>query len=158
MKLSELKPSPGSTRRHKRVGRGIGSGSGKTAGRGHKGLGSRSHGNTPPGYEGGQMPLQRRIPKRGFRRLQKNAARRDEMALVNLGRLAIFAEGETIDPAALAGRGLVRQGLRVKVLGDGELKNKLTIRAHAFSKGAREKIAALGGMAEVIEGPSNLNA
>ena len=104
------------------------------------------------------MPLQRRIPKRGFRRLQKNATRRDEMALVNLGRLSIFAEGESVDPTVLADRGLVRPGLRVKVLGDGELKNKLNIRAHAFSKGAREKIAASGGMAEVIEGASNLNA
>jgi len=158
MKLNELKPSPGSTRRRKRIGRGIGSGHGKTAGRGHKGLGSRSHGNTPPGYEGGQMPLQRRVPKRGFRRLQKNAVRRDETALVNVGSLSVFAEGTTVDPAALAGRGLVRGGLLVKVLGDGELKSKLTIRAHAFSKGAREKIAALGGMAEVIEGSQTPNA
>jgi large subunit ribosomal protein L15 len=152
MKLNELKPAPGSTRRRRRVGRGIGSGNGKTAGRGHKGLGSRSHGNTPPGYEGGQMPLQRRIPKRGFRRLLKNAARRDEMTPVNVGSLAVFADGETVDPAVLADRGLVRRGQRVKVLGDGDLKNKLTIRAHAFSKGARDKIAASGGMAEVIEG------
>jgi len=152
MKLNELKPAPGSTRRRRRVGRGIGSGNGKTAGRGHKGLGSRSHGNTPPGYEGGQMPLQRRIPKRGFRRLLKNAARRDEMTPVNVGSLAVFVDGETVDPAVLADRGLVRRGQRVKVLGDGDLKNKLTIRAHAFSKGARDKIAASGGMAEVIEG------
>jgi large subunit ribosomal protein L15 len=152
MKLSELKPSPGSIRRRRRVGRGIGSGNGKTAGRGHKGLGSRSHGNTPPGYEGGQMPLLRRIPKRGFRRLQKNEARREGMALVNVGKLGVFGEGETVDPAALAGHGLVRSGMRIKVLGDGDLKYKLTIRAHAFSKGARDKIAALGGMAEVIEG------
>jgi len=152
MKLNELKPAPGSTRRRRRVGRGIGSGNGKTAGRGHKGLGSRSHGNTPPGYEGGQMPLQRRIPKRGFRRLLKNAARRDEMTPVNVGSLTVFADGETVDPAVLADRGLMRRGQRVKVLGDGDLKNKLTIRAHAFSKGARDKIAASGGMAEVIEG------
>src|SRR5271154_4782862 len=110
MKLSELKPSPGSIRRRRRVGRGIGSGNGKAAGRGHKGLGSRSHGNTPPGYEGGQMPLLRRIPKRGFRRLQKNEARREGMALVNVGKLGVFGEGETVDPAALAGRGLVRGG------------------------------------------------
>ncbi len=104
------------------------------------------------------MPLQRRIPKRGFRRLQKNAVRREETALVNVGSLSVFAEGTTVDPAALAGRGLVRGGLRIKVLGDGELKSKLTIRAHAFSKGAREKIAALGGMAEVIEGSQTPNA
>lgn len=98
------------------------------------------------------MPLQRRIPKRGFRRLLKNAARRDEMTPVNVGSLAVFTDGETVDPAVLADRGLVRRGQRVKVLGDGDLKNKLTIRAHAFSKGARDKIAASGGMAEVIEG------
>jgi len=152
MKLDELKPAPGSTHRKKRIGRGIGSGHGKTAGRGHKGLGSRSHGNTPPGYEGGQMPLQRRVPKRGFRRLQKNAARRDEVALVNIGSLESFVEGQTVDPAVLADRGLVRAGLRVKVLGDGELKRKITVRAHAFSKSAREKITAQGGLAEVIEG------
>jgi len=152
MKLDELKPAPGSTHRKKRIGRGIGSGHGKTAGRGHKGLGSRSHGNTPPGYEGGQMPLQRRVPKRGFRRLQKNAARRDEVALVNIGSLESFVEGQTVDPTVLADRGLVRAGLRVKVLGDGELKRKITVRAHAFSKSAREKITAQGGLAEVIEG------
>src|SRR5271167_1255874 len=125
MKIGELKPSPGSTRRHKRVGRGIGSGSGKTAGRGHKGLGSRSHGNTPAGYEGGQMPLQRRIPKRGFRRLLKNAARREEFATVNLKRLVDFQSGATVDAAALAARGLVPQGRKVKILGDGDLKTKL---------------------------------
>jgi large subunit ribosomal protein L15 len=152
MRLNELRPAPGSTRRKKRIGRGIGSGHGKTAGRGHKGLGSRSHGNTPPGYEGGQMPLQRRVPKRGFRRLQKNAARRDEVALVNVRSLESFVEGETVDPAMLVDRGLVRAGLRIKVLGDGELKRKITVRAHAFSKSAREKITALGGLAEVIEG------
>ncbi len=84
MDLKDLKPSPGSTHRKRRVGRGIGSGHGKTSGRGHKGLGARSHGNTPPSYEGGQMPLQRRLPKQGFRRTLKNQARRDEYAIVNL--------------------------------------------------------------------------
>ncbi len=151
MDLSTLKPSPGSKKRGKRIGRGIGSGHGKTAGRGHKGKGSRSGGNTPPGYEGGQMPLKRRLPKRGFRRLLKNAARRDRHALVNLARLSIFAEGETIDPATMAERGLVPQGRMVKVLGDGELKTKLTIKAHAFSAGARDKIAAAGGTAELLK-------
>ena len=87
MNLKELKPAPGSTHRKKRIGRGIGSGHGKTAGRGHKGRGSRSGGNTPPTYEGGQMPLQRRIPKRGFRRLQRSAARREEFVQVNLRSL-----------------------------------------------------------------------
>ncbi len=97
------------------------------------------------------MPLQRRLPKRGFRRLQKNQARRDEYAQVNLRSLAGFAGGETIDPAVLAARGLVRAGHKVKVLGDGELTARLTVRAHAFSKSAREKISALGGVAELIE-------
>src|SRR5262249_10135758 len=121
MKLNELKPAAGSVRTKKRIGRGIGSGHGKTAGRGHKGRGSRSGGNTPPGYEGGQMPLQRRLPKRGFRRLQKNAARREDYAAINLRTLAIFSEGATIDPVVLADSGLVKPGQKVKVLGDGEL-------------------------------------
>src|SRR5579863_2858393 len=148
--LHTLKPSPGSKRRHARVGRGIGSGSGKTAGRGHKGKGSRSGGNTPPGYEGGQMPLQRRVPKRGFRRLLVNERARKEFYCVNLRRLAIFGAGATVDPSAMAERGLVRAGKQVKVLGDGTLGGALTIRAHAFSKSALEKIAAAGGTAEVI--------
>ncbi|MGH7935176.1 MAG: 50S ribosomal protein L15 [Candidatus Binataceae bacterium] len=152
MNLRELKPAPGSTRRKKRIGRGIGSGHGKTAGRGHKGRGSRSGGNTPPGYEGGQMPLQRRVPKRGFRRLQKNQNRREQFAEINVERLAGFVDGDIIDPATMADRGLMRPGRKVKVLGGGELKSKITVRAHAFSKGAREKIAALGGSAELIQG------
>jgi large subunit ribosomal protein L15 len=151
MRLGELKPAPGSLHRKKRIGRGTGSGHGKTAGRGHKGLGSRSHGNTPPGYEGGQMPLQRRLPKKGFRRLQKNAVRREEFAAVNLKRLVGFADGATVDAAALAERGLVPAGRKVKILGDGDLKVKLTVRADAFSKGAREKIAAAGGTAELVQ-------
>ncbi len=152
MNLRDLKPAPGSTRREKRVGRGIGSGHGKTAGRGHKGKGSRSGGNTPPGYEGGQMPLKRRIPKRGFRRLQKKAARRAQIAEVNLARLAVFGAGATVDAAALAERRIIRPGLKVKILGDGELKVNLTVRADAFSASAREKIAAAGGTAEVAAG------
>ncbi len=158
MKLNELKPAIGSVKAKKRIGRGIGSGHGKTAGRGHKGRGSRSGGNTPPGYEGGQMPLQRRLPKRGFRRLQKNAARREEYVCINLRSLAIFSEGETIDPAMMADRGLVRAGHKVKVLGDGELALKLIVRAQAFSKSAREKINAAGGTAEVIADSAKLNA
>ncbi len=150
MNLSELKPAPGSTHKKKRIGRGIGSGHGKTAGRGHKGRGSRSGGNTPPTYEGGQMPLQRRIPKRGFRRLLKNAARRDQFAEVNIGRLAGFTDGEKVDPALMADRGLIAAGSKVKVLGDGELKSKITVSAHAFSKSAREKIVASGGNVELI--------
>jgi large subunit ribosomal protein L15 len=158
MKLSDLKPAAGAVKPKKRIGRGIGSGHGKTAGRGHKGRGSRSGGNTPPGYEGGQMPLQRRLPKRGFRRLQKNAARREEFAEVNLKSLTGFDAGAPIDPAALIERGIIRSGRKVKILGDGEVSGKLTVRAHAFSKGAREKIAAAGGAAELIETPQKLNA
>ena len=158
MKLNKLKPAAGAVREKRRIGRGIGSGHGKTAGRGHKGRRSRSGGNTPPGYEGGQMPLQRRLPKRGFRRLQKNAAKRDEYAAINLRDLAVFGEGATIDPAILADRGLVRAGQKVKVLGDGDLRFKLTVRAQAFSKSARDKINARGGTAEVIEDSAKLNA
>jgi large subunit ribosomal protein L15 len=155
MNLKDLKPSPGSTTRHVRLGRGIGSGLGKTSGRGHKGKGSRTGGNTPPGYEGGQMPLQRRLPKRGFRRLLKNKARREEFAIVNLGRLADFDDGATIDAAALAARGLVPAGSKIKILGDGELKKKFTVRADSFSRSAREKIANAGGSVEEVAPAGN---
>ncbi len=151
MKLSDLSPKPGSRQRRVRVGRGIGSGLGKTSGRGHKGKGARSGANTPPGYEGGQMPLQRRIPKRGFRRLQKREKEREEFALVNLRKLVGFDEGTIVDPAAMAERGLIKSGLKVKVLGDGELKTRLTVKADAFSKGARTKITQAGGVAELIQ-------
>ena len=151
MNLKDIKPAAGSTHRKKRIGRGIGSGHGKTAGRGHKGRGSRSGGNTPVRYEGGQMPLSRRIPKRGFRRLQKNEQARERFTEVNLSKLAGFAEGELIDPAVLVDRGVVRAGRKIKVLGGGDLKIKLSIRAHAFSGSAREKIAAAGGSADLIE-------
>src|ERR1700675_5022925 len=145
MNLKDIKPAAGSTHRKKRIGRGIGSGHGKTAGRGHKGRGSRSGGNTPVRYEGGQMPLSRRIPKRGFRRLQKNEQARDRFVEVNIGKLGGFAEGDTIDPAMLVDRGRAGAGRKIKVLGGGELKIKLSIKAHAFSGSAREKIAAAGG-------------
>ena len=158
MKLNELKPAAGATKHKKRIARGIGSGHGKTAGRGHKGRGSRSGGNTPPGYEGGQMPLQRRLPKRGFRRLQKNAARRAEFTEVNVKLLAGFDAGAAIDPAALAERGIIRAGAKVKILGDGDVAGRLTVRAHSFSKGARAKITAAGGNVELIEVPQKLNA
>jgi large subunit ribosomal protein L15 len=152
MNLKDIKPAAGSTKKKKRIGRGIGSGHGKTAGRGHKGRGSRAGGNTPARYEGGQMPLSRRIPKRGFRRLQKNEQARERFTEVNIGKLIGFADGETIDPAVLVDRGLVRAGRKVKVLGGGELKIKLSIKAHAFSGSAREKIAAAGGSTDLIEG------
>jgi large subunit ribosomal protein L15 len=148
--LHTLKPAPGSKRRAARVGRGIGSGNGKTAGRGHKGKGSRSGGNTPPGYEGGQMPLKRRVPKRGFRRLQKAEDRRDEFVVVNLKRLAALGI-DSVDPALMAERGMIRAAAKVKILGDGEITRKMTIRAHAFSSSAKDKIAAAGGVAEILE-------
>jgi large subunit ribosomal protein L15 len=152
MNLKDIKPAAGSTKKKKRIGRGIGSGHGKTAGRGHKGRGSRAGGNTPARYEGGQMPLSRRIPKRGFRRLQKNEQARERFTEVNIGKLTGFAEGVMIDPAMLVERGLVRAGRKIKVLGGGELTTKLSVRAHAFSGSAREKIAASGGSADLIEG------
>jgi large subunit ribosomal protein L15 len=152
MKLKDLTPAAGSTHRKKRIGRGIGSGHGKTSGRGHKGRGSRSGGNTPARYEGGQMPLLRRIPKRGFRRLQKSEMAREQYAAVNLERLGVFGEGAMIDPAVLSDRGIVRCNKKVKILGGGDFNLKMTVRAHAFSGSARKKIAAAGGVAELIEG------
>ena len=151
MNLSDLKPAKGSTSKHVRRGRGIGSGLGKTSGRGHKGKGARSGGNTPPTYEGGQMPLQRRIPKRGFRRLLKNKKRRDEFVIINLKQLADFADGATVDSAALIGKNLAKPGLKIKVLGDGELSIKLNVRADAFSQSARDKIVKAGGTAELTQ-------
>ncbi len=155
MDLKTLKPADGSHHRIKRVGRGIGSGHGKTSGRGHKGRGSRSGGNTHPKYEGGQMPLQRRIPKHGFRRLQATQDDRERIDVVNLSALVIFGEGVEVNPAALVEKGLVKAGRKVKVLGDGDPGRKMTVRAHAFSKAAREKIAAAGGSAELIQESGN---
>jgi large subunit ribosomal protein L15 len=151
MNLGNLKPAKGSTKKHVRRGRGIGSGLGKTSGRGHKGKGARTGGNTPPTYEGGQMPLQRRIPKRGFRRLLKNKRRREEFVIVNLKQLAEFGDGATIDSAALIGKNLAKPGLKIKILGDGELNVKLNVRADAFSQSARDKIAKAGGTAELTQ-------
>jgi large subunit ribosomal protein L15 len=145
MDLGHLHPAPGATHPKKRVGRGPGSGHGKTAGRGHKGRRSRSGGNSKPGYEGGQMPLQRRLPKRGFRPVS-----RVEYVIVNLGQLALFDAGSTVGPEELRARHLVHAGARIKCLGDGELKQALTVKLHAFSKRAREQIAAAGGTAEVL--------
>ena len=146
MDLSRLHPAPASTRRRKRVGRGPGSGQGKTAGRGHKGRLSRSGGNSPPGYEGGQMPLQRRLPKRGFR-----PPARVEYAIVNLGQLVVFPAGSTVGPPEMRARGLVRGTRPVKCLADGGPPHALTVRAHAFSAKAREQITAAGGTAEVLD-------
>lgn len=149
MDLSNLKPAPGAVRPRKRVGRGPGSGLGKTSGRGHKGRGSRSGGNTPPGYEGGQMPLQRRLPKRGF----KNPFR-TEYAVVNLGQLdRSFDAGAVVDLDALRAKKLVRpRAPLVKILAKGQLSKALTIKAHKFSEAARAQLEAAGGAAEVVAG------
>jgi large subunit ribosomal protein L15 len=148
MKLHELSPAKGSKHAKKRVGRGPGSGLGKTAGRGEKGQKSRSGHRRRPGFEGGQMPLVRRVPKRGFTNIF-----RVEYAVVNVGMLAELGEahGEgAIDPEALAARGLVRAGQPVKVLGDGEVERAITVSAHKFSKSARAKIEAAGGRCEEL--------
>ena len=144
MKLHELKPAAGSTHSKKRVGRGPGSGQGKTAGRGHKGQRSRSGYSQRLGFEGGQMPLVRRVPKRGFTNIF-----RTEVAVVNVGRLAEM-EAEEISPELLLEKGIVRRGMPVKVLGEGEIKKAITVKAHRFSKSAREKIEAAGGRCEEL--------
>jgi large subunit ribosomal protein L15 len=144
--LSNLKPPRGSRHRKVRVGRGMGSKMGKTAGAGNKGQQSRRGYSRRPGFEGGQMPLHRRLPKRGF-----SAPFSKTFAVVNVGTLSEFAAGDTVTPETLAERGIVnarRDG--VKILGDGELKIALTVRAHAFSKSAAEKIAKAGGKTEVL--------
>jgi large subunit ribosomal protein L15 len=147
MELHDLRPAPGAKRPRKRVGRGPGSGNGKTAGKGHKGQKSRSGYSRRFGFEGGQMPLVRRIPKRGF----TNIWRLDH-EVVNLRDLErVFADGDTVSPAELAGRGLVRKAdVRVKVLAQGDLKRKLVVQAHAFSESAKAKIEAAGGRCEVM--------
>ena len=146
MNLSQLKPAEGSKKSRKRVGRGSGSGHGKTSCRGHKGQNARAGGGVRRGFEGGQMPLQRRLPKRGFHNLFKK-----EYALVNLSALNDFDEGATITPEELAQRGMVKKALKgVKILGDGDLSKALIVKAHKFSKTAVEKIRTAGGEVEVI--------
>ncbi len=146
-KLSELRRPEGAHRARKRLGRGPGSGLGKTSGRGHKGHKSRTGGNTPRGFEGGQMPLQRRLPKRGF-----HNPFRKVYEIVNLRDLARLEE-ETITPEVLASHRLVDlgKGRPVKILGDGRIARKITVRAHAVSAGARAKIEAAGGAVELLE-------
>jgi len=146
MKLHDLAPAKGSKKTRKRVGRGPGSGLGKTAGRGHKGQRSRSGFSRRAGFEGGQMPLVRRVPKRGFTNIF-----RTEYAVINLDDLAALATGGEITPESLADAGLVRRGKLLKVLGDGELTGALTVKAHAFSKSARQKIEAAGGTCEELQ-------
>jgi large subunit ribosomal protein L15 len=145
--LSNLKPPRGSRHRKVRVGRGMGSKMGKTSGAGNKGQQSRRGYSRRAGFEGGQMPLHRRLPKRGF-----SSPFPKEFAVVNVESLNVFAAGDTVTPEALAGLGIVR-AMRsgVKILGDGELKVALTVQAHAFSKSAQEKITRAGGKAEVLQ-------
>jgi large subunit ribosomal protein L15 len=146
MKLHELSPAIGSTKKVKRVGRGAGSGSGKTSGKGHKGQNARSGGGVKPGFEGGQMPLQRRVPKRGFVNIF-----RTEYANVNICELNQFEDGAVVDTQALLESGLVRKELDgIKVLGNGELTKKLTVRVKKFSETAKAKIEKAGGKVEVI--------
>ena len=144
MKLNELSPAEGSVKARKRIGRGVGSGWGKTSGRGTKGFKSRSGGNVRPGFEGGQMPIHRRLPKRGFTNIFKK-----EFAILNVKDLARFDEGQVVDEAALVAAGLVK-GRRdgIKILGNGEITMKLTIKECQVSKSAREKIEAAGGTVE----------
>lgn len=146
MKLHELTVVPGSKKAKTRVGRGIGSGLGRTAGRGHKGQNSRSGGGTRPGFEGGQMPLYRRLPKRGFKNIFAK-----KFAEVNLCELNRFENGDVVDPVALIDAGIlknVHDGIRI--LGNGELTKSITVRANGFTKSAEEKIVAAGGKVEVI--------
>ena len=146
MKLHELSPVEGSKKDSKRIGRGHGSGNGKTAGKGHKGQKARAGHGMRPGFEGGQMPLQRRIPKRGF-----NNIFAEEWIAINLSALEVFEDGATVDAAALADKGIVKKAsLPIKVLANGKLTKKLTVKANAFSAAAAEKINSVGGKAEVI--------
>lgn len=145
MKLHELSPAFGSKKAAKRIGRGAGSGTGKTAGKGHKGQNARSGGGVRPGFEGGQMPLQRRVPKRGFVNIF-----RTNYATINVSDLNRFEDGAVVDAAALKEAGLIKKALDgVKVLGNGELEKKLSVTAAKFSATAKEKIEKAGGKAEV---------
>ena len=147
MKLHELEKNIGATHAKKRVGRGSGSGLGKTSGRGQKGQKARSGGSINPVFEGGQLPLYRRLPKRGF----SNYPFKKEYAVINLSDLNIFEDGTVVTPALLKERGIVKKQLSgIKVLGEGQLEKKLTVQAHKFSKNAIDKINESGSKAEVI--------
>lgn len=146
MNVDILRPRKGSTHRKKRVGRGPSSGHGKTSTRGHKGQRARGSGKTYLAFEGGQMPLVRRLPKRGFRPLA-----RCEYTVLNVGRLNSFLEQDVIDPEYLRTVGLLGKSEKVKILGEGMLERELKVVAHAFSRSAREKIEKAGGQAEVLE-------
>jgi len=149
MRLEDLRPAAGSTKRRRRVGRGPASGSGKTSGKGHKGLLARSGGGSRVGFEGGQMPLYRRLPKRGF----LPHGTKTEFALVKVGDLSQrFAAGSVVDPDTLVQAGLIKKSGRdaVKVLGDGEIGHALTVKIHKISGSARQKVEAAGGQVEVL--------
>ena len=145
MKMSELKPARGAVKRRKIVGKGPGSGHGKTATRGNKGQNSRTGGGVRLGFEGGQTPIYRKLPIRGFKSIDKTC-----FDVVNVEQLSSFENGSTVTPVELQKKGLVGGGDRVKILGNGELKMKLTVKAHAFSASAIEKIKSAGGTAEVL--------
>ena len=146
MKLHELSPALGSTKEAKRIGRGHGSGNGKTAGKGHKGQKARAGRGIRPGFEGGQMPLQRRVPKRGFNNIFAEA-----WTAINVSALEVFEDGATVNAAALVEKGIIKKAdCPIKVLGNGKLTKKLTVNLNAYSATAAEKINAAGGKAEVI--------
>jgi large subunit ribosomal protein L15 len=146
MKIHELKAVEGSTREVKRIGRGHGSGNGKTAGKGHKGQKARAGRGQRFGFEGGQMPLQRRVPKRGFNNIFAS-----EYATVNIAALNVFEDGAVVDAAALIEKGIIKKEYDgLKVLGNGELTKKITVKAVAFSAAAKDKIVAAGGKYEVL--------
>jgi len=146
MKLHELSPAEGSTKKSFRVGRGPGSGNGKTAGKGHKGQNARSGGGVRPGFEGGQFPIYRQLPKRGF-----NNKWATNYVIVNVSALNVFEDGAVVDLAALLEKKIVRKELDgLKVLGNGEITKKLTVKAAVFSATAKEKIEAAGGKTEVV--------
>jgi len=146
MKLHDLKPAVGATTAPKRLGRGTGSGLGKTSGKGHKGAKARSGGGKGPGFEGGQIPLMRRIPKRGF-----TNKFRTEYVAINVDRLEIFEDGQVVTPVELIEMGIIKKiEDGVKIMGNGELTKKLTVKANKFTATAKEKIEAVGGKAEVI--------
>jgi len=146
MELYNLKPKYGSKNSRKRIGRGSGSGFGGTSGKGHKGQNARSGGGVPPGFEGGQMPLKRRIPKFGFHNIF-----RKEFAIVNVGSLNIFEDGAVVDPEVLISKGLIKKAKDgIKILGNGEISKKITVKANKFSASAKEKIEKAGGVAEVL--------
>ena len=147
MKLHELSPAEGSVKDGFRKGRGAGSGNGKTAGKGHKGQNARSGGGVRPGFEGGQLPLYRKLPKRGF----NNARFGKQYVVINVNSLNKFNDGDVVDSAALLASGIINNVYDgVKVLGEGELTKKLTVKAAVFSASAKEKIEAVGGKSEVV--------